>query len=251
MTELRDEQATNLESFGLKYIKNQKRYLIISIIYPVLTIIVQIFNLIFVRTQERSPPPLLPGQIQAPPPPSPIDFLTPIIILIIFSLFAIFQGLFLIQWNRKIVEKENKQQQTNDSLSIDNNEDENFTNSQEINQDQKNSLAQSNASSYGLSHLFYDIVNYMDNARIMFILMNIVFIIYLQWFIGYFVANLGIIPPLYPTELFIMHYVNLLTQCCLILYLGFQWKHFLRWNHKLQRLRVYERQIYQELAWDE
>jgi len=37
------------------------------------------------------------------------------------------------------------------------------------------------------------------------------------------------------------------SQIALVIYLFYEWKHFLKWNNKLRELKSFERQIYQDL----
>jgi hypothetical protein len=48
----------------------------------------------------------------------------------------------------------------------------------------------------------------------------------------------------------IMPWLNVILQVLLIIYLFINWRHFIRWNKKLTKLKDLERQIYKELDLD-
>lgn len=217
----------DIENNGLKYIKQQKQYLIITAIFPIYSIFVQIFNIISVLDRISRPPlkppinPLLETQII-------FNILTPSIILLVISTFAFVKFIFLYMWMRKVHEYEI---QTNIQQKILKN-----TENQEIVR-----------SSITLTQLFYDIVEHMQLIRIIFILLNLVFILYLHWSIGFFLRFYGILTHLIPLPHNIFYILNAVSEFGLILYMGFEWKHFYKWNKKIQHLNKLEKKIYEEL----
>ena len=82
--------------YELTFSKQQKTFLILSAIIPVTIFLLQVANIIFIII---NPP---------PGPPHEFSFLrflntsTPVIVMIIMSLFGIFNFIFLLSWRKKV-----------------------------------------------------------------------------------------------------------------------------------------------------
>ncbi len=55
----------------------------------------------------------------------------------------------------------------------------------------KNQIDEKTTPSITLTQLFYDIIAHMQQIRVIFILLNIVFILYIQWSIGFLLTFFG------------------------------------------------------------
>ena len=96
-----------------------------------------------------------------------------------------------------------------------------------------------------LTQLFYDIINHMNITKKIFLLMSLICVFYVYWFIAFFMRMLTALPP--PPHHLFMHWLNVFTQISLLIYLVFEWKHFIHWNRKMRTLEKLEQMIYQEL----
>ncbi|MFW9906080.1 MAG: hypothetical protein ACFFFH_17285 [Candidatus Thorarchaeota archaeon] len=210
---------------GLTYIKNQRTYLMINAIVPIYCIIVQAMNLIFtfsfiLRVEE------IPDEFRRPRTPFfLLDALTPSLLFIVFIISSVINLYFLLRWRKSIYQYEIQQQIPSPSKG-------NIT----------------------LTQLFYNIIDIMENLKRIFIVLNVLFLFYLQWFFRFFSNQLywnggGKAPPsgLVPVESVIMPWLNVIFQILLLIYIFMNWRHFIRWNKKLAKLKNLERQIYKEL----
>lgn len=213
---------------GLSYIKNQRNYLIINAIVPIYCIIVQAFNLLFTLLFILKLGEIVPEFKRAKTPFFLIDALTPSLLFLVFIIFSIINLYFLLKW-RKIVYQYEYQQQNPD-------------------------LAEGNVT---LTHLFYNIIDIMENLKKAFFALNVFFVFYLQWFFRFFIDQLQVVLwrkgfPSLDLDSFrsIQTWLNLILQILLVIYLFMNWRHFIRWNKKLTKLKDLERQIYKELDFD-
>ncbi|MFX0085633.1 MAG: hypothetical protein ACFFAU_08160 [Candidatus Hodarchaeota archaeon] len=217
-----------MERGGLNYIKNQRNYLILSAIVPLCSFLVQMVNIaftitFFINRVRFTNGPRFPGLVFLN-----IDFITPIVVLL-FSLLGLIHFIYLVRWKNNVNRYEEQQQR-----------------SIEINQD--NGLSEINIT---LTQLFYDIIENMETIKKIFIGLNIIFIFYLQWFFRFFLFELMRI--IYPNSILanilgpIIPWLNIILQFLLVFYLIMNWRHFIRWNRKLNRLKDFEKQIYREL----
>ena len=216
-----DQFYEPLERGGLNYINNQKNYLIFSAIFPIYLIILQILNIVFILTLETQKP----ADIERGP--TLLDILTPIIILLVISLFALAIFIFLIGWKKKI--NQYKNQQENIAQFSFSDPDDNFP--------EKNIT---------LTRLFYKIIDNMRVIRIIFICLNIICFYHFFWTINFFLIRR---PPQHPHPPlhFLVQWLNILSQIGLIFYLVFEWRHFYHWNKKLKELKKFEKDVYTEL----
>ena len=138
-----EQSFLKIEKDGLKYIKNERNYLIMSALVPIYIIIVQCINLGYIFTA----PPINP--LDPRPPVNPINAFTPIIILLIISFFALVNYRYLISWKGKVKIYEGKTPSKQKTLTS----------------------------------IFYDIIKSMENIRVIFIIVNIISLYYFIWFI--------------------------------------------------------------------
>ncbi|MHA2246318.1 MAG: hypothetical protein ACXADY_15245 [Candidatus Hodarchaeales archaeon] len=222
----RTVRSNDISYGSLSYIKNQRNYLIINAIVPIYCIIVQAFNLLFtlffiLRLEE------IVSEFKRPRTKFfLIDALTPSLLFFVFIIFSIVNFIFLVRWRKKVQQYENQQQDA--SLSEDN---------------------------VSLTQLFYDIIDIMDKLKIIFIVLNIFIVFYIQWFFRFFLNELlyGKTPSFtgfIPIRSVFMPWLNLILELLLLIYLVMNWRHFLRWNKKSTKLKDYEKQIYRELDLD-
>ncbi|HME52758.1 MAG TPA: hypothetical protein VKM55_11110 [Candidatus Lokiarchaeia archaeon] len=221
----------NLEKGGLDYVKREKNYLKLSIIYPIFSLFVQLLNLLLLPYNGILSSDHRPDQFFF------FDMFSPASILLVISSFFLAKAIFLIHWKRKVENYEKLSAKfSNESISID--------------KDVQDSPAGSNSS---LTKIFYDIVRNMEVIRKIFIIVNAFFCYYVIWFIQFtFIrGQFGGAPPMPPpsdSENFsIIQVLNYLNVVVMIFYLVYEWKHFYRWNKKLTKLRDFEKKISKEL----
>ena len=122
----------NYLSLGLNYIERQQKYLWIHLLWPLITIILQIFNTIFLFNLQNNPSGFQPNQPYQPNQPNqfhqihigPIDQITPSIILIILCIIALIKFISLLSLRKKVIVYR-LQQSTDNSTSETFNDDEN------------------------------------------------------------------------------------------------------------------------------
>jgi len=214
-------QFTQIEKEGLNYIKNHRNYLIVSSIFPIYLILIQVLNFIFILRLEAQKP------SSGSDSPTLLDVLTPIIIMFIIGIFSLIVFLFLFSWKKKVLKYKNQQ------ISLDN-----FSFSEPDTTFPEHNIP--------LTKLFYDIIDNMRILKLTFIGLNIICAYYLIWFVGFFFIR----PPLplpRPPLHYIVQWLNIFSQIGLLFYLIFEWRHFYRWNKKLKELKEFERKIYLEI----
>jgi hypothetical protein len=222
----------DLSVLGITYIRSQQKSLIGSLIYPLVTIVIQVLNFIFMLNLTRPPPhqnpDLLPPQIlQNPPPPLfAFDFLTPIIIFIILAVVALWKVVFVFGLRNKAIAFQEYQHKLT-----------------RVNPGDEESGPENYGPSESLTSLFYRLVKYMEWIQRLSLMMYCVFIIYIQWYIRYFLMLFGIIPGALPRLFDVMFWVNLADQIGLIFFLIPDLRQFIHWHRKLSRLRDFEQKI--------
>lgn len=246
-----------LENSGLNYIKNQKRYLFASVFLPIFIIATQIINFIFLLLGGISPHGPIGGNMHPPQPgsfnpPIPLfDTLTPVIILMIFAIIGVINGIFLANWLKKI---QNYDLHKTDKRYFTSQEDIDKTNPvNSVNENTSNNISgEKHENRIFLTKLFYEIVGHIEKVRAIFIIMNIVFILYFQFFLRYFLLFfmefVGL--PFMDIHTF-LNILNFITQIVLIIYLVIEWKHFIHWNSKLNKLKRLEHEISKEISVDD
>lgn len=241
----------DIESNGLKYIQKQKQYLIVTAIFPIYAIILQIFNLIVIIKRIAPPPPQFPR----PPflePRNIYDIITPIIVFLVISTFALVKFVFLLIWMKKVRQYESFQKSSEEgSPSKEKSENDSpsptgFTDPVDLTLSPEQ-IKFEESQSGSLTRLFYDIVSHMQSIRVIFLLLNLTFIFYFQWFIGFLFSFFGITTNLHPQPDVLFQILNVIAQFGLIWYMVFEWRHFIRWNRKLRHLVAFEKQVYFEI----
>ncbi len=230
LTAVNSALYSKMEQGGLKYIKNQRNYILLSALVPILSIAVQIVNVSMILVfslgfLDYAKPPL--GER---PPIGGLylfDVLSPILIVFIFFIIAMIHFIYLYRWKKRVYRYENQEKIVLKATTDENR--------------------------ITLTQLFYDILDNMETIRKIFIALNIISIFYLQWFFRFFLKELFfIISPrsdLNPLR-FIIPTINLGLQLLLIIYLIVSWKHFIKWNSKLNKIKTLEQQIYEEINMD-
>ncbi len=210
---------TRLEKGGLNYINHEKNYLLFSAIIPIFIFMAQsisfVFQILLSITGPGRGPPLQ-------------EVLAPMILLLIIGLFTLINFLFLLRWKNKT--KNYISQQTNE-LKVN-----------EFDEDMESPKKR-----ITLTEFFYEIVRNMNIIKIFFIILNIFCVYYFIWYYGVFMRNR---PPRVPLMDAIM-IITVCSQIVLIIYLIYEWNHFLKWNKKLRAIKSFERQIYHDLFLDE
>lgn len=217
----KNEIENDIQQNSLKYLHNQERYLFISILFPIYSIIVQIVNMVYIiKILKRPPPP------QHPPLPV-FDIITPFIVFLMISLFALMKFIFLMLLRKKSKNVQNY-----------------FNGLDNQNQMKDNEEPREIPS---LIKILYDLIKYMNIVRFLFLVINITFVFYLQWSIRFILTYLHLIPPgpLPPNLLF--HVFNSISEFGLLIYMFFEWHHFLRWNKKMRKIENFEKLVFEEI----
>lgn len=173
MSEIPDkdvDEFSNIEKDGLKYIKNEENYLILSGVLPIFIVIVQVINLLYIFTA----PPIHPMDPQ--PTPNPVNIFTPIIILLIISSMGLLSFKYLLDWKKMVEKYEGKKP------------------------GQKKTL----------TSIFYDIIKNTEKIRILFILVNSMSAYYLIWFILWALSILDLHHPAPPLHVNILNALSLI-----------------------------------------
>lgn len=226
---------------GVQYVKHQTRYLVASAILPLFALVVQIVNFLLMARAF----PLPSG---APPPPGHphlVDQLTPAILVAAIATLALFKFLALLQWRHHLGDLARLRRARDSDFPappIEGNSHALESNSHAPESDSDPRPAPS------LTNLFYRVVAVMGRARVLFLVLNALFVVYLQWFVRFFLVELGILasPGLVPPH-DAWFWFNVTAQLGLVAYVVLGWRHYLRWGKKLKRLRQFERQVYRDL----
>ncbi len=239
MTKLNDNSGMDLmekiEKGGLTYIKKEQSYIKFSTIFPIYSLLIIIMTLIFIILGA-----IFMKQGQHPPMPDiPLEqviiismiILIPACIFIALFIFSLFQLIFLKKWKTKVQEYDKFK---------DLNSDDNI----EVLKGKKKSEYQGKTT---LTNLFYDIINYLEKIRVIFIIINVLSFFYLWWSFRIFALIIHfLVKESVPFFLFFF-YFNLSGVIVLLVYLIYMWYHFKRWYKKLKSLKNYEKKIAKEL----
>ena len=210
--------------YELTFSKQQRKFLILSAIIPIAIFLLQIANIIFINI---NPP---------PSPPQALTFLrflnssTPLIVMIIMSLFGILNFIFLLSWRKK-VEKYNIQKQTFAKMIS------------------SNSNSEDDTEYISFTQLTYQNLKHMKRMRILLFISSLVSVLYIWWSIRGLLISFGVIVPIQPLNHppLVMNILNTIAQFVLIAYFIYQWVFFFKWNKKLSKIEHYEKQIIEEL----
>lgn len=203
-----EERFSRLEKGGLNYINKESNYLIISALFPIYLIIIQIINLLYILTAPPIPP--VAPRPAPQPDPSLVNVFTPIILLLGISLFALINLRYLLIWKKNV--ETYKTQASNQQRS--------------------------------LTSLFYTIIKNMEKLKIVFITLNVLSLYYFVW---YLLWALSLTDPHHPPPPIHVNILNVFSQVGLFLYLIFEWRHFFGWNQKLKQLKILEKQIFDDI----
>ena len=210
--------------YELTFSKQQRTFLILSAIIPVTIFLLQVANIIFI--------------ILNPPPGSPHEFIflrflntsTPVIVMIIMSLFGIFNFIFLLSWRKKVGQYNMQKQSFTEMIS--------------------NQSSDDTKTDYiSFTHLAYKNLKHMKRMRIFLFISSIISILYIWWSIRGLLVGLGIIIPVEPVNppFLALNILNICAQIVLIAYFIYQWAFFFKWNKRVVKIEHYERQIIEEL----
>ncbi len=228
-----------LSSLGLNYIERQQKYLWISLLWPLITIILQIFNTIFLFNLQNNPSGFQPNQPYQPNQPNqfhqihigPIDQITPSIILIILCIIALIKFISLLSLRKKVIVYR-LQQSTDNSTSETFNDDEN-----EVSPKHPDTT---------MASLFYNLADHMDLIQKISILFYIGCAIFIEWYLRFFPFLFLAFPRPNIDFNTIMFYVNFIDVLGLAIYLIPDIRQFVHWHRKLKKLHDYEHQVYKE-----
>ena len=214
--------------YSISFSDFQKRFLILSAIVPLAIFLLQIGNLVFVILR---PPPPLPGGIPQQMTFSMIiDISTPTIVMTIMSIFGMINFIFLLGWKKKVTRYNNQKQSFKKMIENPSNE---------IDDVQFVSFA----------NLSYENLKHMKRMKTFSYITNIASVLYIWWIIRGFLFQIGVLIPKIPVHEppLVLHIFNLIAQIGLIVYVFIQWRFFQKWNKKLTRIEIFEKQIFDEL----
>ncbi|TFG21070.1 MAG: hypothetical protein EU530_01150 [Promethearchaeota archaeon] len=191
---------------SVNYIKKEQMYLLWSGIFPAYSIGVNVVNISFVLIAILNNWILIRRLV---------DILIPLAFFFLITIFSTFQFIFLTKWKNQ------------------------FNRFQHL-------PSKPSTKRVSLTDLFYSIIEFMEKARIFFILVNIAGLMYFIWGFDFFITG---IPLSISLQMFakITFYLNLVSFFILLLYLIYQWFHFVRWNKKLRQIKEFEKKINEEL----
>lgn len=226
-TNVEKNDSLQIEQWGLNYIEKKKFYLLISAIFPIYILFIEILTIsLYSRSIIINPIHMLRLLFY---------FLTKGFGTLFILVFSFYQWHFLYNWRKKIklyhFEIESLYRKIDQTIE----DPENINHIQE----RKTSFPR----------LFYDIVNHMDKNRSYFLVFNfIAFFILLYNFKTFWFR---FIPIRTDKMIFlIIGWLNRISALFLIFYICFQWYHFIKWNQKFSRLRILEKKIYDELDFE-
>ncbi len=208
-----------LELYGLNYIKKNKNYLKVSIIFPFFSLIVIFFNVVFLFIGFEN--------FKSIPIIGLMHIIPSLCLSFTLSLFSFIQFNSLKKWNRKLRDYENF-----------------YTKNKE------NILEKKNDSSPSLINMFYEIVDHMDRTKYLFYLLNLFSFLYVFWYFNavFFLIHLTDISRYNgPVMIPFPPIIDFISIIVLIIYIALLWKHFWKWNKKLNQIQKYEHKIAEEL----
>ena len=204
---------------------SQKWFLVLSAIVPLTVLLIQIANIVFIIDQPPPPPPPgteLNGNI--------INGITPLIIMVIMSIYCGLFLIFMLKWRNK-ARKFEKQKKV-------------FRKMLEETQEEKEGTE-----FISYTQMSYENLKHMKRMRIVSYITSIAAILYIWWVIRGFLVTLGVILPTIPFNHppMVLNAFNIIAQVILISYICYQWVFIHRWNRKLKRIKVLEKQVTKEL----
>ncbi len=220
-----------MEDYGILYLKKQRKYLIFSAIFPIFSILIQIFNIFFIMGQfmvENAPM----GHMNHGGP-SLFDLLSPSFVFLLLSFIALLKFLILKKWDSLI-----NLYLRHSSLPS------KFTSEK----DQATSEVSQNSRNISLAGLFYEIIDTMLRLRSVFIIFNIIFIFSLQWVFRFIIMVVQVTSDPYSRNILFFNIINPIGELSMIIYLIVEWRQFLQWNKKLVKLENFEKRVYSELG---
>ncbi|MBN2156567.1 MAG: hypothetical protein JW776_11035 [Candidatus Lokiarchaeota archaeon] len=211
----RKEKYEDLLRNSFNYIIREQMYLLWSGIFPTYCIAVNLVNFSFVMLAIIKNWILIRRLV---------DIIIPLVIFTILTIFAMGQFIFLKKWKNEFHEyQKQKYYPKNVPLPV-----------------------EKQMSRTSLTNIFYSIISYMQNTRTLFILLNLVSIVYLIWGFDFFIIGMSLSLAL---EGFakVTWYLNGASVFILLVYMVYQWYHFIKWNKKLVRIKSFEKDIFTEL----
>ncbi len=223
-----------LSTLGLDYLHRQNHTLILSLIYPLFTLILQIFNTFFIlniffHPPGHPPPDFIPHDMFRIPF---LDELTPTLVFIVLAVVALIKISLIFNIRKNVILFAERQDQKNKLTEIGNADD--------IRNEK------SNSDKISLTDIFYNFANHLQTIQKLSIFLYIICFFFVQWYIRYFLLLFGGFPGPIPTFNNIMYYFNLGDFIGLILFLIPDVRQFIRWNKKLSKLKSFEQRIYSE-----
>ena len=214
----------NLLNYRLSFSDSQKRFLILSAIIPLAIFLLQIANLVFVII---NPP---PGPTQELTFSRIVDMTAPLIIMTTMSILGLLNFIFLLSWKRKITRYNNQKQLFKKMIAGAPNESD-------------------DTEFISFAQLSYQNLKHMKMMRIFSYITNTISIVYILWIIRGILAEIGIAisgvpiprPPL------VLYVLNTIAQIVLLVYIVIQWMFFHKWNKKLLKIELFEKQTIDEL----
>lgn len=219
--QIRASWYTKIEESGINYINKYKYYLLLSALIPIFLIIIQIINTFYAAIVESSGTLLRERFLKF------FILIIPRFNFMTISIIALVKFIFMFKWNKKLMDYKIQYAKFMRNYTI---KDEDVPKGE----------------GFPLTKLFYEIISQMRFSKGVFIVLNVFCIMYFFWTIFFFLISPPIPPPRSPT-FHIIGLFNYISQILLIIYLIFEWRHFYRWNKKLNKLSEFEKTIYSEL----
>ncbi len=219
---------------GLDYLHRQNQTLVLSLIYPLFTLVLQIFNTFFIfnvffHIPDHPSLDFTPHDIFRIPF---LDDITPVLVFIALAFVALLKIGFIFNLRKKAIifaKRHAIQNKATKNVNVD---------------DIFNRVSPSNIIT--LTDLFYNLVKYLGIIQKLSIFFYIMSFFFVQWYIRYFLLLFGGFPDPTPTFINLMYYFNFLDFIGLIGFLIPDVRQFIRWNRKLRKLGSFEQTIHNE-----
>lgn len=193
---------------SIDYIKKEQFYLLWSGIFPTYFIGVNLVNFSFIILAIIKNWILIRRLV---------DIIVPLIVFLLVTVFSIIQFVFLNKWKIEFDAYQRKRIHEKKQVP-----------------------------STSLTNIFYEIISYMDKSKLSFILLNAAALAYIGWGIDFFIIGISLSLNLENFAL-ATWYLNGITFLLLLVYMGYQWFHFIKWNKKLSIIKQFEQYIAEEL----
>ncbi|MHA1686429.1 MAG: hypothetical protein ACTSYD_08470 [Candidatus Heimdallarchaeaceae archaeon] len=207
-----EQDFSNIEDATMRFIEKQRKFLLVTSLLPVIVLIEQFVNVIFL--------------VINPPPHAqhPILTIIPLLVMLSISFLLIIHAIIVINMKNQLKIYYMQRHVLSKMLKSDKESIENFI---------------------PITKLLYDTRSKINNLKVVFLLLNGIFILFAWWVIR---GLVNINNHAFPNPPLPLHIANITTQLLLFLYLILHWRYFIIWQKKEKKLKKYEKEVYEELT---